>query len=676
MDNSWDEYDAYDLSEFSAADLVHIDNNAGTTATTTRHNHTTASDEEEEVTGAARRRVVGTGGSGGLPQVAVALEPAADKSVVIKVAGGGGGGGGGSGSGSGDNVAVLDAAPRSPFELFRSRGTLSVSDLVGPAWCEVQFDYGLRQGRSLALAHRPDSFVSAGGKAMTVDKKLAKVNEKVLERGRSVHEKLEREVFPMPVRVEINLEEEFWAARLVNMLACLGTLAQLGYSREMPVFGIVQDRPIVGIIDEVLLKSIPQSEAMPNSWNKRAPTSPGTPQKSKKQRESSPTQSDPTDFFASPSKTKARKSVSPPRPMVHELSLIDTKTRRSNSLPSDDDAFSARMQLMLYHHLLSALLSPTFSFSAFWEKVQVDPFAQLSDAFLLQSGLAPRSSRHSAHLQRVNGQVPKISKVIEAFGACLDDLADLWHLTVNSLGCAECLDDLADLWHLTVNSLQVQGVSPTLEIIYRTQPKRGAAAAVAVAEVSRPGISDDDFGAADREARDIARAIEASRQEYEHDSDLQRAIVESLREVTPREDSEAELGNGGNSVADTRPSLPDMPHNRWYGRSVETKSTQSEAVEREGECGTAKLGTGASKPEGPQPKASSVIGRKNFAFSEAAMQTYVKDVLQWWRGERPPRGVDVEHSRRCFSCEYREDCEWREMKAKEAREKYVVHKFR
>jgi exonuclease V len=216
------------------------------------------------------------------------------------------------------------------------------------------------------------------------------------------------------------------------------------------------------------------------------------------------------------------------------------------------------------------------------------------------------------------------------------------------LGCAECLDDLADLWHLTVNSLQVQGVSPTLEIIYRTQPKRGAAAAVAVAEVSRPGISDDDFGAADREARDIARAIEASRQEYEHDSDLQRAIVESLREVTPREDSEAELGNGGNSVADTRPSLPDMPHNRWYGRSVETKSTQSEAVEREGECGTAKLGTGASKPEGPQPKASSVIGRKNFTFSEAAMQTYVKDVLQWWRGERPPRGVDVEHSRRCL----------------------------
>jgi exonuclease V len=307
--------------------------------------------------------------------------------------------------------------------------------------------------------------------------------------------------------------------------------------------------------------------------------------------------------------------------MVQELSLIDTKTRRSNSLPSDDDAFSARMQLMLYHHLLSALLSPKFSFSAFWEKVNVDPFAQLSDTFLLQSGLARETDGKSA-----------------------------------VLGCAECLDDLADLWHLTVQSLHVQSVSPTLEIVYRTQPKRGAAAAAAL-EVSRQYITGDYFGsAADREDRDIARAIEASRQEY--DSDLQRAIAESLQEVTPKEDNETELGDGGNSVADTR-SLsprdtdqpPDMPDNRWYGRSVETKSTQSEAVERDqpmGECGTAALGTGADKPEEPRPRGSRVIGRKAFAFDGAAMQTYVKDVLQWWRGERPPRGVDVEHSRRCL----------------------------
>lgn len=48
----------------------------------------------------------------------------------------------------------------------------------------MQFDYGLRQGRSLVLADRPDSFVSAKGKMIMVDKKVAEVNEEVLEHGR------------------------------------------------------------------------------------------------------------------------------------------------------------------------------------------------------------------------------------------------------------------------------------------------------------------------------------------------------------------------------------------------------------------------------------------------------------------------------------------------------------
>jgi exonuclease V len=132
MDTSWDEYDAYDLSEFSAADFVHIDNNVTTTATRLNLGLNRTTPPKEEVAGEAGRRVVGTGESGGLPQVAVALEPVADESVVVKVVGGGSGSNG-SGSG-GDGV---DATPRGPFEEFRPRGTLSVSDLVGPAWYVV-----------------------------------------------------------------------------------------------------------------------------------------------------------------------------------------------------------------------------------------------------------------------------------------------------------------------------------------------------------------------------------------------------------------------------------------------------------------------------------------------------------------------------------------------------------
>ena len=116
MDTSWDEYDAYDLSEFSPADFVHIDSNS--TSATTRHATVSESTDQDWTC------AVGT--SGGLPQVAVELEPATDQPVVVKVAGGG--------SGSGDDIVVADGASRrSPFEEFRSQ-TLSVSDLVGPAW--------------------------------------------------------------------------------------------------------------------------------------------------------------------------------------------------------------------------------------------------------------------------------------------------------------------------------------------------------------------------------------------------------------------------------------------------------------------------------------------------------------------------------------------------------------
>ena len=135
MDNSCDEYDAYDLSEFSAADLVHLEHTA---ATATRDDQTTGAAPEEEAAVVIVVDVdVGTGVSGGLPRVAVALEPAAD-GVVVKVAERAGGSrtASGKGSESADSLAAGDAPlrRRSPFEEFRPRGTLSVSDLVGPAW--------------------------------------------------------------------------------------------------------------------------------------------------------------------------------------------------------------------------------------------------------------------------------------------------------------------------------------------------------------------------------------------------------------------------------------------------------------------------------------------------------------------------------------------------------------
>ena len=369
--------------------------------------------------------------------------------------------------------------------------------------------------------------------------------------------------------------------------------------------------------DEILLKTIPGLKAEPNLSSECVPTSaPETPKRTKKRQKMSSSQSHVTDFFPSPSKAKSSRSPSPIPTVIHELSILDTKTRHINTLPSDDDAFSSRMQLMLYRHLLSELLSPTFSFSTFWEKVQVDPFAKFSDEFLQQPGVAPL----------IDGKVV--------------------------LGFPECLKDVADLWRSTVDSLCLQSVSPTLEIVYRTRSKRGAALTPKPSRADTSGY----FAAAEQEKRDIDRAIEASLREIGHDPDLERVIAESMRDVTEGEGSSAVVVDGNNSIASTRSPSPrgleqlsDMPHIPWYAWSGDTESgTTQSAVVQGPRPTTAELRPSGFQVALSQPEAPKVIGTKRFAFDEAAMHAYVRGVLQWWRGERPPRGVEVEQTRRCL----------------------------
>ncbi|KAI0275271.1 exonuclease V [Gloeopeniophorella convolvens] len=633
--DSDDEYDAYDLSEFSAADFTRID------AATHEHPRSPSPGAD----GAQSRP--GAGASGG-PQIAVALESASDVRVDKAAQDGGRSEGGLGGAGSAStqrerrDAHLRGPDTRSPFEEYRRRGTLSVTDLVGPSWCEVQFDYGLRQGRNRVVADRPETFVSSKGKVIAVQKKVAEENEKIMDRGRSVHKELEREVHPEEVVVDIQTREEFWALRFVNMLSCLESLRELGFSREMPVFGTVQDQVVIGVIDEISLQKLPEPEVAQNSQNKRAPMSaPGTPRKPKKQREpSSPSQqSQITTFFGSPPKpsrkSKSHKRTSGPQPPTHELHLLDTKTRRSSTLPSDDDALASRMQLMLYRHLLSALLSPAFPFDAFWSTVQADPHAQLSHAFLLQSGLAREME----------------PGVVLAYPACLDDLADCWRAAVSAL--------------------RVRGVARTLEIVYRTQPRVRSVAA--------------EFRAADREAQDIARAIEESLREQGRDADLERAIAESLRDATRAS------GSGGapealvNALTSVPSSRPDLAWRAQDGVLDRAGPSLLEAVvesARPEDAPTAErniaelggpglLAPPAERTPSPSRRVSRIIGRKTFPFDEEAMLAHVRSVLRWWRGERAPVGVDLEHSHRCFSCEYREGCEWREKKAKEAEAEYM-----
>jgi exonuclease V len=50
----------------------------------------------------------------------------------------------------------------------------------------------------------------------------------------------------------------------------------------------------------------------------------------------------------------------------------------------------------------------------------------------------------------------------------------------------------------------------------------------------------------------------------------------------------------------------------------------------------------------PAPEESVIIGTMEFPLDEQFLNSYVADVLRWWHGRRPPKGVEVELSRRCL----------------------------
>ena len=67
---------------------------------------------------------------------------------------------------------------------FRPAGSLSVSDLVGPSWCEVKFDYNLRWApKWQKVAAKPDTLVTAKGNEITVRKTQAERGEATMDAG-------------------------------------------------------------------------------------------------------------------------------------------------------------------------------------------------------------------------------------------------------------------------------------------------------------------------------------------------------------------------------------------------------------------------------------------------------------------------------------------------------------
>lgn len=298
---------------------------------------------------------------------------------------------------------------------------------------------------------------------------------------------------------------------------------------------------------------------------------------------------------------------------MHTLYIADTKTRRSPSLPPDEDALSSRLQVMLYNRLLSRLLFD-FDFPKFWASVGVSPARTLSLRFQEQTSLV------------------LVSGI--AHGA--------------ALGQTQCLADLTHLLEQRVQQLGINGVSAMMSLVYRTQP---------ITKSTKQKLKQRPPGGvtsalATKERDELEQVVRASLADVGlcDDPGLVHALASSLAEPERTPLYQVDELMAPHRVDGPVPTpLQDDPELSWAIQqsllpdfvgvnSIEEVSGKvpKESVPTEvEELPTAGFG-------------SQVIGQKEVIMDDSILDAYITRALDWWHGRRKATGVPVDLSRRCL----------------------------
>ncbi|KAL7807616.1 deoxyribonuclease domain-containing protein [Trichoderma gracile] len=231
---------------------------------------------------------------------------------------------------------------RSPLQRFRSfpKRPLTVSDLTAGAWCELQYWY--------TLTRLP------GGR---------KTRTPAMQQGSKVHKKLEDEVHTT-VKIEILNKEDGFGLRLWNLVQGLRTLRDTGMTRELEVWGLVDGNLVNGVIDHL-------SYDNPNPEFEEELSSQGN--------DSSLNQSFISDYFPTPKSGKTSGSN-------RQIFLTDVKTRGTLSPISPAVIRPAKIQLLLYHRLLSDMAAGKLDYFRVFRRYGLDPDERFSDTFMSQIG--------------------------------------------------------------------------------------------------------------------------------------------------------------------------------------------------------------------------------------------------------------------------------------------------
>ncbi|EJC98675.1 uncharacterized protein FOMMEDRAFT_161506 [Fomitiporia mediterranea MF3/22] len=519
---------------------------------------------------------------------------------------------------------VYKLAGESPYARFRrQRGYLSVTDIVAPAWCEVQFDYGLQQRRRRPLKERPKSFITPRGKEIHVKTSVAVQNEQMLKKGRVVHRKLEKEIHKEEVVIKVKTKEETWALRLSSSTESL-------VCREIPVWGIIHNQAMYGIIDELRLERTGATDSSPSQQKKHAKSS---------------TARRKLESFAQFAPRVVHESAGTPRFIVH---ILDNKTRKTPVLPSLADTLPTRLQLMLYWLMFSQALSePTSdsSFSAFCARTGADPTRPFSERFITEMSELVIENDLSLHFLDAK---------------CLEDMDMPYWDSLKKMGlCTEdCVGkDLSLVYRLRGESVKRAKTSktPATKSGKLSKAEDELQPTVTVKEtVEDPDAKTDDEGVK------LAPPMDGSVNAVESPS-LEKPDVVDISGISSAQATKMYNDDTGGKRKRKRRKSRASPAPTVSSNDAMSSESSSEHDTSSNEA----PGSGQS---------SFILGTKKFQYDAALLNAHLSSVLAWWHGKRPAHGVTIEETGRCNSCEYKDGCEWREQKALEVMEKKTVKK--
>ncbi|KAI5194889.1 hypothetical protein E4T39_08477 [Aureobasidium subglaciale] len=333
---------------------------------------------------------------------------------------------------------------RSPIDRFRTppKKPLSVTDIISPAWCELQYWYSLtkygrvrrtaamKQGSSVhkvleeqAATVLPvdtirllvERILQEELKAVVPAETIQQVVQKALDQekrtsvpldviGGLVHQVLEKgKLEPVAVNtvsesvhkvtgaqvqkavsVEVETKEDAFGLKIWNIIQNLRILRATGMAREFETWAVIEGQVVNGIIDELSYECPDEEFEAKIAQQKEAKPKRG---RSKKQKVVPESQTLDT-FFTGSQEGESDNTAWLGNPHANRRIYIkDVKTRGSKSMPKGEASFRpTSMQLMMYHRMLSLLASNSVPADKVFTRYGLDSGITFSDMFIAQLG--------------------------------------------------------------------------------------------------------------------------------------------------------------------------------------------------------------------------------------------------------------------------------------------------